>query len=102
MPRTGKMGRTAMTDRQIAFRCTGGGGAIAAEDRAIIKPRIIQSRAMMMDHRPARLPATSNQIEGEKRRGISPAFFNRYNPRGALAKRAKSQIGRTITAPSRK
>jgi hypothetical protein len=57
---------------------------------------------MMMDHRLARLPATSNQLEVEKRPGISPAFFDRYNPRGALAKRAKSQIGSTITAPSRK
>jgi hypothetical protein len=56
----------------------------------------------MMGHRLARLPATSNQLEEEKRPGISPAFFDRYNPRGALAKRAKSQIGRTITAPSRK
>ena len=103
MPRTGKMGRMVMTDRQIAFRCTGGGAAIAAVDRAIIKPWIIRSRAMMMDHRLARLPATSNQLEGEKRPGISPALFLiAYNPRGALAKRAKSQIGRTITAPSRK
>ena len=95
-----------MTGRQIAFRCTGGGGAIAAADRAIIKPVIkpwiIRSRAMMMGHRLARLPATSNWLEEEKRPGISPAFFDRYNPRGALAKRAKSQIGRTIMAPSRK
>ena len=91
-----------MTGRQIAFRCTGGGGAIAAADRAIIKPWIIRSTAMMMGHHLARLPATSNQLEEEKRPGVSPAFFDRYNPRGALAKRAKSQIGRTITAPSRK
>jgi hypothetical protein len=91
-----------MTGRQIAFPCTGGGGATAAADRAIIKPWIIRSRATMMGHRLARLPATSNQLEEEKRPGISPAFFDRYNPRGALAKRAKSQIGRTITAPSRK
>jgi hypothetical protein len=30
---------------------------------------------MMMGRRLARLPATSNQLEGEKRPGISPAFF---------------------------
>jgi hypothetical protein len=68
-----------MTDRQIAFRCTGGGGAIAAADRAIIKPWIIRSKVMMMGHRLARrlarLPATSNELEGEKTAGHQLGLF---------------------------
>jgi hypothetical protein len=61
-----------MTDRQIAFRCTGGGGAIAAADRAIIKPWIIRSKVMMMGHRLARRLA---RLEGEKTAGHQLGLF---------------------------
>jgi hypothetical protein len=55
------------------------------------------------DGPPSGSPSGDELSSKEKKRpGISSAFFDRYNPRGALAKRANSQIGRTITAPSRK
>jgi hypothetical protein len=44
-----------MTDRKIAFRCTGAAGGIAAADRATT-PRTIPLAATMTERRPVRIP----------------------------------------------
>jgi hypothetical protein len=72
----GKTARTAMTDRKIAFRYTGGAGGIAAADRAIT-PWIIPSAATMTARRPARTPTNRlDELIGKRNRpGPRPAVL---------------------------
>ena len=63
-----------MTDRKIAFGCTGDAGGIAAADRATT-PWIIPPAATMMERRPARIPTNRHgELKCKRNRpGARPA-----------------------------
>jgi hypothetical protein len=49
-----------MTDRKIAFRCTGGAGVIVAAADRVTTPWIIPPAATMTDRRRARIPTNKH------------------------------------------